>query len=214
MRWFILLFLLSVDVSFAMSNAVKVFRERLIPVHASLTKFDSVGTGWWLDSSVVCTAYHVVSEPGQELERVSVEIDGREVLAELVAKNPQYDIALLRPAKRSRFSRVNFNVTPDYGDETYIWGFAPAVHDANDKWIPIFTDSRIAALGSASEMSPYEIIMATTVFTGTSGSPVIDSNGSVLGLILGVQDDGGESTEWYATASPARKIQELYHSIR
>lgn len=201
-----LLFLcLLVNWCYALPQSLREFQSRTTPVIGTNKDYRFFGTGWWLDNRTVCTAWHVVEEANPETIRVIIQ--DRPIHARIIAKDPQYDIVLLRPALSSPFLPVKFQLALDYLDSVVICGYAANIPNSQDRPAYIMAESRVAAFDVKSSLCPAGVLLTTTVFPGTSGSVVVTPSGAVAGLILGVQVE--ETSAWFATMTSSTKIVEL-----
>ncbi|GAB3907346.1 S1C family serine protease [Mucilaginibacter boryungensis] len=161
------------------------------------------GSGFALSSNgYIVTNYHVVSGKFDSLYVQNAA--GDSYRAKLVYTAPQYDIAILKidddsfenlPALPYNFRRAK----SDVGEEVYAVGYSEG--DS-----PVFDRGYVSSVnGYKSDSSEYRV--SIPVNPGNSGGPLINSKGSIIGIVSGRQTQ----TEG---ASYAKKAGYLYKAIQ
>jgi S1-C subfamily serine protease len=161
------------------------------------------GSGFALSSNgYIVTNYHVVSGKFDSLYVQNA--NGDSYRAKLVYTAPQYDIAILKitddsfeslPALPYNFKRGK----SDIGEEVFAIGYSEG--DS-----PVFDRGYVSsANGYKSDSSEYRV--SIPVNPGNSGGPLVNSKGSIIGIVSGKQTE----TEG---ASYAKKSGYLYKAIQ
>jgi uncharacterized RDD family membrane protein YckC len=151
---------------------------------ASPTPAGSEGTGFVVDANGgILTAHHVIEDAASITVVFS---DGRRSEAAVERRSPANDVALLRinaatptylPLARPRSTKV--------GDQVFVIGF-PLIDELGDE--AKFTEGSVTALsGSSGEGAQFQ--MSVPIQPGSSGSPVIDQNGHVVGIATSSASD-------------------------
>lgn len=147
---------------------------------------NSPGTGFFVTQDVVATNYHVV----KEAKRISLLVGGTSIEADLLLKDAQNDLALLRvnaatlPVTVSALKGVRCLALGNSdgarsGDTVYTIGFPLA---------GLLAATPSIAQGLISNMSgidddPRMFQISIPIQAGNSGSPLFDTNGRVIGVV-------------------------------
>lgn len=133
---------------------------------------DGAGTGFFVDHGrYVVTAAHVLKNVTSiQLQGTSVRVKG------IVHYDESKDIALLSLEKRSKQSLRLQTRTPEPGSRVYVIGTPLGLLDRS------ISDGIVSAIRPTSRGALIQFTAA--VSPGSSGSPLIDSSGRVLGLVL------------------------------
>ncbi len=144
---------------------------------ASPTPMAGEGTGFVVDATGgILTADHLIDDAASI---TVVFADGSRAEAAVERRSPANDVALLRvnaatpaylPLARPRSTRV--------GDEVFVVGF-PLIDQLGDE--PKFTEGSVTALSGSSGESA-QIQMSVPIQPGSSGSPVVNQYGHVVGI--------------------------------
>lgn len=130
------------------------------------------GTGFFVDDGrFLVTAAHVLKDVTSiRLQGASVTIKG------IVHYDEDLDIALLALDKRSKSSLKLQSRLPDPGTKVYVIGTPLGVLDRS------ISDGIVSAVRPLASKSLIQFTAA--VSPGSSGSPLVDTNGRVMGLVL------------------------------
>lgn len=134
----------------------------------------SWGTGFFVAENYVLTAYHVVSEVGQ----VFVSGDRGGTYYDVVAYDKKFDLALIKvnnPGKPLKFAN---SVTA--GQDAYTIGFPKYLDKMVVKGLVSHVYDDYKKRGTIFDISAYE---------GSSGSPVINSKGEIIGMVKGLHKE-------------------------
>ncbi len=143
------------------------------------------GTGWVVEPGLVVTNAHVVAgEPATVLQRQ----DGSEVPATLVAFDPERDLAVLSsPELGAPALPVGESAVDQRGA---VFGH-PGGGDL--ELSPFVTRQRIRATGTDIYGEPGTerdvLVLASDLAPGDSGSPVVDTTGTVVGVAFAIAPD-------------------------
>ncbi|MHA7966061.1 S1C family serine protease [Paenibacillus sp. CAU 1782] len=159
-------------------------KDETIALHkdsiVSVSSGKSKGTGFQLNGGYIVTNHHVAGS-GESL-MVKSELEESGVRAELIASDPSIDIAVLKRAEEGDA----FPALKPAED----WQIGETVHIIGN---PLFF-SRIVNKGSIVGLTqpggweqPVMTIDAP-VFKGNSGSPVLNEDGDVVGVVFATQD--------------------------
>ncbi len=161
----------------------------------------SSGTGFnVLPSGLIVTNRHVVQGPdGQQARRVAVIFEGQQgdwIPARIEAVSPTDELALLRLERRGAYPLVNGiasgAVEVPVGSPIAILGFplgtatAGMDGDINDLR-PVATMN----VGTVSKALPENLQLDVFAAQGSSGSPVFDARGLVIGVLYGAARESG-----------------------
>lgn len=135
------------------------------------------GTGWFVDSGLVATSWHVVE--GREDLRVVTD-SGENLTAELVRRDEKHDVALLRVSGAGGIPALA--LAPEearVGAEVFTIGFP---HTGVMGVKPKLTDGVISSRsGLQDDPDTYQI--SVPVQAGNSGGPLLDARGYVVGIV-------------------------------
>lgn len=137
------------------------------------------------EDGTVLTAHHVVKDP----EHVTLTFaDGTETKATVVSSNPRLDIATLRPAKLPEI------VVPATLGGGVAEG-APVVAIGNPLGLTYSVSTGVVSgLNRTTEDGgPRGLIQFdASVNPGSSGGPLLDARGLVIGIVVSIADPGGD----------------------
>ena len=146
-----------------------------------------VGSGWVASPGLVVTNAHVVA--GSQAIRLSVDGEGPEVAARIVAFDPQRDVAVLAaPALRApalvpgeQLSRGDDAALAGFPGDQGLWVGAARVRAVLDaRGADIYGD-----YGATRETYS----LRATVRRGASGGPMVDTDGHVVGMVFATSLD-------------------------
>ena len=142
----------------------------------------SYGTGWWLNKSIVITAYHVV-DGCSDIRVVRGDYTSQAVIA---AYNETLDIAALRVITEPPWDvRLKLADSIAVGDTIYVIGYPIQLYTELDGNIGEMSIAPRVSEGKVAWINPIRSVAEITAQTdkGNSGGPVVDENGNVVGLI-------------------------------
>lgn len=146
----------------------------------------SSGTGFFVTQDVVATNFHVV----KEAKHISLSVGGSSLQAELLLKDVQNDLALLRvntatlPTTVSALKGIKCLVLGSSdgarsGDAVFTIGFPLSGLLAST---PSVAQGLISNM-SGIENDPRMFQISIPIQAGNSGSPLLDANGRVIGVV-------------------------------
>ncbi len=147
---------------------------------------NSSGTGVFVTQDLVVTNYHVI----REAKQISFSIGERSIKAELLLKDSQNDLALLKissgnssnnmlPVRKRTCFQLGDSEKVRAGDVAYTLGFPLSGLLASTPTIGQGVISNFFGLNNDPRMFQISI----PIQPGNSGSPLIDSNGRVIGVV-------------------------------
>ncbi|MBB6474282.1 S1C family serine protease [Sphaerisporangium rubeum] len=160
--------------------------ERTGPSVVVIRAGPSLGTGVIAaEDGTIVTAYHVV----KEAEDVTVTFsDGTKADAVVASSNPRADVATLRPARLPEI------VVPATLGGAVAVG-APVVAIGNPLGLTYSVSTgvvsgldRTVTKGDLSGLIQFD----ASVNPGSSGGPLLDARGSVIGIVVSIADPGGD----------------------
>lgn len=152
------------------------------------------GTGFFITATgFLLTNYHVV----ENVAKIEVQVDGKFLPAKLIKHDKENDVALLKIEKE----------TPQWlslGNEAGV-GLAKPVFTVGFPQVDMqgtsakFTEGSVSSLSGAGDDKRYFQI-SVPIQPGNSGSPLVDSSGTVIGIITatlrsGISDRGLEISQ-------------------
>jgi len=143
----------------------------------------SQGSGFYVRPAIVATNYHVIEGASTGVVRHHTEGDIAGV-DEVVAYDEEWDVALLSVAQSAaKYSVLSLDYVADVavGDPAFVMG-SPRGFEAT------FSQGIVSSLRGS---SPHRVIQLTTpISPGSSGGPVLNEHGQVIGLATGTVEDG------------------------
>ncbi len=163
----------------------------------------SSGSGFAVaDGGYIITNNHVVVGRGDLWVRITGE--PKELPAELIATDPQRDIALIHLTKQPAAPLKPLPVSNDaLGRGTDIVIFGYPLGDLLGGGVKL-TKGAVTALPDKDRENMY--LLDCTVNHGNSGGPMCDRYGEVVGLVSAKTIAGGEDATSYGMASPAANV--------
>lgn len=143
---------------------------------------NSYGTGWWLNKTIVITAYHVVDDCND----IRVVRGGYISQAIVVAANQTLDIAALRVVSEPPWSvKLKLADSIAVGDSVYVIGYPIQLYTELDGNIGEMSIAPRISEGKVAWINPIRSVAEITAQTdkGNSGGPVVNEDGDVVGLI-------------------------------
>ena len=147
---------------------------------------NSSGTGFFVTQDVVATNYHVV----REAKQISLSVGGTAVQADLLLKDAQNDLALLRinsanvpttmgALKGVKCLAIGNSDGARSGDSVFTIGFPLAGLLAATPSVA----QGLISNSSGLDNDPRMFQISIPIQVGNSGSPLLDSNGRVIGVV-------------------------------
>jgi S1-C subfamily serine protease len=133
------------------------------------------GTGFYINSSMVVTNYHVV----EQCSKFRVLRDGAEFSAAVAATDKRNDLALLQVVSPPAASPA-LRTSAALGEEIMVAGHPLTGLLGNDIIVTSGQVNSMAGLGN----DPTFIQISAPVQSGNSGGPVIDRTGNVVGVVV------------------------------
>jgi serine protease Do len=178
--------------------------------HGKWSRQEVIGTGVIVDErGYVVTSHHVISR-GEKIRVLLV--DGTEVACALSASLPRYDLAVLKLPSlgEKKLQALRFAPTQDLmvGEDVIAVGHPFGYQHTVSRGI-------ISALGRSVEIPTgytlKDLIQTdASINAGNSGGPLLNINGELIGIIMGVQD-GAQGVAFALKAGTIQKLlsQEL-----
>ncbi len=163
--------------------------QNFLPAQLSI-----LGTGFWVGEGVFVTCAHVV----QNLLSGPIELVGALVVggnrqpylkASVSILDLEHDLAVLQVADKDfhntqkEFCLNVSNKKEEIGVEIRFAGYPLGNHLLNEQHTPIFSKGVIAHAGSSVNKLRKEIKISGSVEGGFSGSPVVDAENFVIGVV-------------------------------
>ena len=147
---------------------------------------NSSGTGFFVTQDVVATNYHVV----REAKQISLSVGGTAVQADLLLKDAQNDLALLR----INSANLPTTVVALKGVKCLVIGNSDGARSGDAVFTIGFPLSGLLAAtpsvaqglisnSSGIDNDPRMFQISIPIQAGNSGSPLLDSNGRVIGVV-------------------------------
>lgn len=151
---------------------------------------DKKGTGFNISSSgIIITNYHIVENEDKAIIHFP---DGPTERAKIVKKLPEMDIALLKLDNQSDLPFLHIDKSSHWkeGDHIFFIG-NPLMFNQ------IANEGEIIGATNNAGLSTPAIVIDAPVYKGNSGSPLINENGEVIGVIFakGSINISGEKTK-------------------
>lgn len=171
--------------------ASEVFKK-VGPSVAVIETGKSLGTGVIAaEDGTILTAYHVVrgSKKGKGAEDITVMFaDGTKTKASVVSSNPKRDVATLKPAKLPEIV-----VPATLGGAVAVGAPVTAIGNPLGLTYSVSTGvvsglNRSAEDGDLSGLIQFD----ASVNPGSSGGPLLDARGLVIGIVVSMADPGGD----------------------
>lgn len=165
----VLAFIVAVAITDTQTTAQTLYKKAQAAVVTILTP-SSAGTGFFIgDGSLVLTCYHVVKE---DPDKITIKGLGK---ATLLRVDKTADIALLSSAKRGKSRlKISSQQAPSPGAPVFVIGSPLGVLE---KSISEGTLSSVRHVGNSAVLQ-----ITAPISHGSSGSPVLDRKGGVIGM--------------------------------
>jgi S1-C subfamily serine protease len=141
----------------------------------------SLGSGFFVRSDVIATNFHVIKS-GVGGEAKIVAQNSRHALAGLVAADESRDLALLRTVKLTAPPlSLRTDAQPAVGDRVYVVGSPLGLEGT-------FSDGLVNAVRRGT--TPHLLQITAPLSPGSSGGPVLDTHGNVVGIVVSSLSEG------------------------
>lgn len=200
------------------NHQYKAYQQRMGMVKTKVSSYTGAisrftsGTGFFIDYHHIITNEHVV----QSCKHIRIRGAVQPSYAELVSIDKDSDLALLRTSRSPvRPASLRGTKKVDVGDQVAVIGY-PLEHGVTGR--STFKDARITDV-SSDEMSSTRIQFTDSVEKGNSGGPLLDSSGTVIGVIVGKMNyylaSGGNvnKSKPIKTSSVAINLSTLKHFL-
>ena len=138
----------------------------------------SQGTGFWINSNVVVTNSHVV----QGAKEIKILVAAEALFADVIVNDQSNDIALLKV----RTSNINTHpiildrkIPLKLGERVYAIGFPLSSILGTSPTVSEGIVSKLTGVGD----DPREFQLSAPIQSGSSGSPVFDCEGQLVGIV-------------------------------
>ena len=144
---------------------------------------DAFGTGFFITGNgVIITCAHVI----ESANRIVIKTDGREYTAEVLSRNNDLDLAVLKINYNNpcHFKITDFN-TVNLGDRLSVLGFPlPDILSSDIR----FTEGSLSSR-SGLKSDPIYFQHSAPTQPGNSGGPVLNARFEVVGVVAAIIDD-------------------------
>lgn len=166
----------------AMSYIEKDLRSIYKPRETRQEKGFNTGTGFFVSTNGhLVTNYHVIED---STEVIIVTVDKRELEAKIIKADPVNDVVLLRVETTTKPLLFSEQPSHSKGEEVFTLGYPLTMIQGQEQKA---TFGRISSLSGMSDDIRFMQIDAP-VQHGNSGSPLINMNGQVIGVITATLD--------------------------
>ena len=139
----------------------------------------ALGSGFFVQSNVIATAYHVIEDASRIYAKI-VGRRGRHKITVIGSSDGKNDLVLLRvddvkgrPLKLGNLARLRV------GDEIYVMGNPEGLEGT-------FSRGNISAIRNREGL----LQITAPISHGSSGGPVLDERGEVIGVAIGILTEG------------------------
>lgn len=178
----------AVGLAWSQTNIAKENQPSVVCVETVAEEGTGLGSGFFVEEDMVATNWHVVDE-AQEIEVHTS--DGKKSIAKLWIASPQHDLALLKlekPLGVGRKVRIRDGEAQEL-ETVYVCGHPEALAFS---WSSGTVANAKRILDPNTENAPNcpLIQINAAISQGSSGGPVFDQEGRLLGIITGHWQDG------------------------
>ena len=178
----------AVGLAWSQTNIAKENQPSVVCVETVAEEGTGLGSGFFVEDDMVVTNWHVVDE-AQEIEVHTS--DGKKSIAKLWIASPQHDLALLKlekPLGVGRKVRIRDGEAQEL-ETVYVCGHPEALAFS---WSSGTVANAKRILDPNTENAPNcpLIQINAAISQGSSGGPVFDQEGRLLGIITGHWQDG------------------------
>ncbi|MEB3787433.1 MAG: serine protease [Desulfurococcales archaeon] len=184
-----LIFVISISFAYTSfkSNSILEDAYSQVVVVACLSVNNDIvgyGTGWWVNSEHVITAYHVVQACGN----ITLVRDPWASKAELIAYDQEHDIAVLRAVNPPDWARgLPLSYEARIGDPIYVVGYPIQLFQETEKNLSEMSKIPRVASGTIAWLHPSKPLFQFDIPTdaGNSGGPIVSKeSGGVVGIVV------------------------------
>ncbi len=191
-----ILLLLAAATTAQSQDAAEVFKRAKGAV-VTITTPTVVGTGFIIaNGTLLVTSYHVIE--GDPISGIRISLAGVRV-ASLLASDEEADVAIFRLTSKAPES-LSLHITrlPDPGSKVFVIG-TPLGFLSHTITEGIVSGVRPTAAGRLLQIT-------AAISPGSSGSPVLDSSGRVVGMVKGSIEEG-QALNFAVSAPDIRRVQ-------
>ncbi len=150
-----------------------------VPLAADIAP-SGFGSGLLVKGGYVLTCWHVVDGS----ERISISLNGKDHVAEIVQKDPALDLAILKVSDVSDGAVLNLSDGVQLGEKIFTLGYPhPDLQGSAVK----FTTGSISGLTGV-DNSPRYFQISAPLQSGNSGGPLFDEKGNLVGIVAAKLD--------------------------
>jgi len=171
-------------------SVVEIFSLSINPFLVSGRVVPRGGTGFIVDNGDIVTNYHVVADAHE----IVVFDRDRGIPVDIIGVDPSMDLAVLTPWWPVERPPVTFagDRTIEIGEPVFALGYPMGVGETISQGI-VSGVSRVLPMTTSSWLSPY-IQTDAAISPGSSGGPLVDACGNVIGVLTaGIAADGAQN---------------------
>ncbi|QKS71173.1 trypsin-like peptidase domain-containing protein [Paenalkalicoccus suaedae] len=157
---------------------VQTYKESVVIVRTD----DSKGTGFVIDDSLIMTNEHVID---RAVSPVVAFDNGDSYVTEPIYVNEELDMAILR-VEDENFDHPSLPLTTDYAENELVYVIGNPLFF---NFIP--NEGTLLADMSVSSKEVPVMSLDAPIYRGSSGSPVINTDGEVVGLVFATSSSNG-----------------------
>ncbi|MEM0895557.1 MAG: serine protease [Verrucomicrobiota bacterium] len=187
--WTWLFFLsLAIEAHEPKDEGAEVYRKTsgaLVRIHvfSGPNNAKSIGSGFAVADRLVVTNWHVI-DGADRLRLRFVTSDAKWMNGTVVAKSREHDLAVIRLSRNApMFLKLEEKGIPPIGSRVYTLG-NPDGYDG------IIAEGLLSGIWTARKSGRQELQISAPISQGSSGGPVLDRNGIVIGVAKSVNRKG------------------------
>ena len=184
------------------NSQIAAYKEAVVAVGANGHR----GTGFAVsEGHQVVTNFHIIENAGQIQIRPA---SGRQVLALSWFEQPQTDLALIETAGLDLpVLPLELDNLPELGETVLIIGNPLGFFN-------IVNEAEYIGLTRLKDWDEPVLTIKGPVYKGNSGSPVINSEGRIIGVLFAASADPEADDQTVGFVIPAREIERLLNAYR
>ena len=200
------------DLSFEVADSIVKVTKSVI-----INQSSSIGSGFifFEDETkyYVLTNYHVIDSNDFQVYLTVTDNLGRDHQAQLIASDPNYDLALLSFFKQDdKLDVLNFDEDAlNFRDPVFVVGYPNGQINGITMGELIDVDQIDIASEGSSNITFEVIIVDAPVETGSSGSVVLNEQYEIVGIIFAGNFLSNNDQSTFAFAIPTEKIYEFFN---